>query len=217
MSTKHVVFSFILVARVIIYGYAYDGESEKTVINIEKNISDKLIAAKSTNNFKLLEEVDSLLLKYINGIDQLNEADARLANEKVSVMQLEILLIANNLRDWNYDITQPPKFSSKVMPPMPANPINQVLMAGMPAEQINDIETRKKYEKAIEENNKLKDKYLREKILQDIFDNYIFKVQIWLEAAKNNSSAKFDTCLDLLDKSIQDHKLKNKIIGQRTK
>lgn len=172
MNMKRAITTTLLCLSVLGSANAESNDSMQTMTNTEAAVQAKLAEYARTGDHKLLVEARGLASSMNprqrgNTLSPLDEQCLRL--------QLKVLISVQDARDKGYD----PKAPENIvyMNIMPPDSGGQGVMAGMDPKAIRDPVARKKYEDAIEENNRKNAKLRRELDLSRCVDRAI--IDIW--------------------------------------
>ena len=172
MNMKSAITITLLCLSVLGIAYAESNDSMQTMTNAEAAVQAKLAEYSRTGDHRLLVEARGLASSMNprqrgNTLSPLDEQCLRL--------QLKVLRSVQDARDKDYD----PKAPENIvyMNIMPPDSGGQGVMAGMDPKAIRDPVARKKYEDAIEENNRKNAKLRRELDLSRCVDRAI--IDIW--------------------------------------
>jgi len=172
MNMKSAITATLLCLSVLGIAYAESNDSMQTMTNAEATVQAKLAEYLRTGDHRLLVEARGLASSMNprqrgNTLSPLDEQCLRL--------QLKVLSSVQDARDKDYDPKAPENIVyANIMPPDSGG---QGVMAGMDPKAIRDPIARKKYEDAIEENNRKNAKLRRELDLSRCVERAI--IDIW--------------------------------------
>jgi hypothetical protein len=104
-------------------------------------------------------------------------------------MRLEILQECYKVRDPGYDLKADHGFYTVVLPPRGSA---KVVVPGMDPELIKDPAARRRYREDIEENNRRREKYVRERDLQRVLDAGAHCLEVSLRNRPQGSQSRKD-------------------------
>jgi hypothetical protein len=169
---KTILFAFMLLGSTVAAVRAESNDSRATMTNAEAAVQAAFDKYSTTHDYKLLLEaraVSSSMNPRARG-PVLSEIDERCLR-----LQLKTLLAAQEARDQKYDPKAPENMvCANVSPPDSGG---QPVAAGMDPKAIQDPVARKKYEDAIEANNRKNEKLRRERDLSRCADGAV--IDIW--------------------------------------
>jgi hypothetical protein len=204
MTLRKILFSLLIFnALMTCSAYAESNESEQVLQESKAKVQAKLEEFSRTNNYELLLDARKLASSMNpRGIDKtlskLDEGSLRL--------QLKVLMAIIQARDSNYDYEAP----ENIVYMNVGLPENVPGIAGMDPEAIKDLNARKKYEEAIEQNNRRNEKLKRELYLSRGVDYAVIDVWYFIRNLPNDSAAK-RSALDIIETSVTDKTVLNRL------
>jgi hypothetical protein len=172
MNMKRFVITTLFCLSALNIAYAESNDSMQTMTNSEASVQAKLAEYSRTGDHKLLLEARAIASS-MNPRHRGNTLSA--LDDECLRLQLKVLIAVQGARDKNYD----PKAPENIvyMNVSPPDSGGQPVAAGMDPKAIRDPVARKKYEDAIEENNRKNAKLRRELDLSRCVDRAI--IDIW--------------------------------------
>lgn len=169
---KRLLTAALLCLSALNIAHAESNDSIQTMTNAEASVQAKLTEYSRTGDHKLFLEARGLASS-MNPRQRGNTLST--LDEQCLRLQLKVLISVQDARDKGYD----PKAPENIvyMNIMPPDSGGQGVMAGMDPKAIRDPVARKKYEDAIEENNRKNAKLRRELDLSRCVDRAI--IDIW--------------------------------------
>lgn len=172
MNMKRFVTVTLFCLSALNIAHAESNDSMQTMTNAEASVQAKLTEYSRTGDHKLLLEARGLASS-MNPRQRGSTLSA--LDEHCLRLQLKVLISVQDARDQDYDPKAPENIVyANIMPPDSGG---QGVAAGMDPKAIRDPVARKKYEDAIEENNRKNAKLRRELDLSRCVDLAI--IDIW--------------------------------------
>lgn len=171
------VFPVILLASLLgTSAYTEEKDLAQVADDAETQIRSKFLEYDKDKDVKFLKEAHesvSDLYQYYR------HKDYKMLADKILELRLLVLNKCFKERDYTYGFDNPPICYTNVAPPLWIAE-HQMIIAGMPPEDVIDPKARKEYEEGIAENNRRRDKFAREHDLQYLVDSEIRYIEQYM-------------------------------------
>jgi len=198
MNMKIILITILSLSFMVMLGRAESNETMESMTNAEGAVQSKLDAFSKTKNHELLLEARKIASS-LNSRQRENKLSV--LDERCLRLQLKTLMAIQGARDLKYDPNAPENIVYvNVSPPDDGG---QGVMAGMDPKAIRDPVARKKYEDAIEENNRKNEKLKRELWLSRGVDYAVIDIWYFVRNLPKDTEAR-TRAFQIIDDTVTD-------------
>lgn len=156
----------------------------------EQKIRTLLAEARTNDNYKVMDQNHQLFRQMnILNVKEYIESDfpkyLEAHPDRILALRLDILQFLYEMRDWSYDVKNPPRY--KITPPLTPG---RNWFPGTPPEEIADPAVRERYVKELALKDKIEKKHLREHTLQDKYESRLRFIHMILKSSKEDAARK---------------------------